>query len=172
MTQTLRYSHSRVGYLSSWAASGLLEADRLYRFGLQDRPKTSSTLLVDTKLQGSAATGPLRHSLLAGIDHGRYRAHETRRNGTVTNALDVFDPVYGGPYGWDTILARDLTDSIRQTGLYAQDEIATGNWRLTLGGRLDWSYTGSVGRLSGGPLLERTQFDRAFTKRAGLAYRF
>ncbi|WP_083897503.1 TonB-dependent siderophore receptor [Azospirillum sp. B506] len=172
VSQTLRYSHSRVGYLSSWAASGLLEADRLYRFGLQDRPKTSATLLVDSRLQGALVTGPLRHSLLAGIDHGRYRAHETRRNGTVVDALDVFDPVYGGPYGWDTILARDLTDSIRQTGLYAQDEIAAGNWRLTLGGRLDWSHTGSVGRLSGGPLLERTQFDRAFNKRAGLAYRF
>ncbi|WP_372399433.1 TonB-dependent siderophore receptor [Azospirillum sp. HJ39] len=171
LNQTLRYSRSRVGYLSSWASSGLLEADRYYRFGLQDRPKTSSTLLVDTNLQGNANTGPLRHGLLAGIDHGRYRAHETRRNGTVADALDVFDPVYGGAYGWDTTLARDLTDSIRQTGLYAQDQIAAGNWRLTLGGRLDWSSTGAVGRLSGGPLVETTQFDRAFTKRIGLAYR-
>ncbi|WP_455184780.1 TonB-dependent siderophore receptor [Azospirillum palustre] len=172
LNQTLRYSRSRVGYLSSWASSGLLEADRYYRFGLQDRPKTSSTLLTDTNLQGSTATGPLRHSLLAGIDHGRYRAHETRRNGTVADALDVFDPVYGGSYGWDATLARDLTDRIRQTGLYAQDEIAAGNWRLTLGGRLDWSRTGTVGRLSDGPLVETTQVDRAFTKRIGLAYRF
>lgn len=172
LKQTLRYSRSRVGYLSSWASSGLLEADRIYRFGLQDRPKTSSTLLVDTNLQGSAATGPLRHSLLAGIDHGRHRAHETRRNGTVADGLDVFDPVYGGPYDWDATLARDLTERIRQTGLYAQDEIAAGNWRLTLGGRLDWSRSGGTGRLSGGPLAETTQFDRAFSKRVGLAYRF
>ncbi|WP_236783822.1 TonB-dependent siderophore receptor [Azospirillum humicireducens] len=172
LNQTLRYSSSRVGYLSSWASSGLLDADRIYRFGLQDRPKTSSTLLVDTNLQGEAATGPLRHGLLIGIDHGRHRAHETRRNGTVADGLDVFAPVYGGPYGWDATLARDLTERLRQTGLYAQDEIAAGNWRLTLGGRLDWSRSGSTGRLSGGPPVETAQFDRAFTKRIGLAYRF
>ncbi|AWK88515.1 TonB-dependent siderophore receptor [Azospirillum thermophilum] len=172
LRQTLRYSHSRVGYLSNWAPSGLLEADRRYRFGLQDRPKTSATLLVDTALQGAATTGPLHHSLLAGIGHGRHRAHETRRNGTVANAIDVFDPVYGGPYAWDATPARDLTDRIRQTGLYAQDEIAFGGWRLTLGGRLDWSRTGTAGRLSDGPPVETTRFDRAFTKRIGLTYRF
>lgn len=172
LRQTLRYSHSRVSYLSSWAASGLLEADRYYRFGLQDRPKSASTLLADTNLHGAVTTGALLHSLLAGIDHGRYRAHETRRNGTVTDALDVFAPVYGGPYAWDPTLARDMTDRIRQTGLYAQDEIAWGGWRLTLGGRLDWSRTDTAGSVSAGARVATATFDRVFTRRLGLAYRF
>lgn len=169
---SLRYSRSRVGYRWSWADSGALEADRYYRFGLQDRPKTDSTLLVDANLQGGVTTGPLRHSLLAGVDHARYRAHETRRNGTVADPIDVFAPVYGGPYAWDAALLSDLTDRVRQTGLYLQDEIAVGGWRVTLGGRLDWSTTGTGGRLSGNAPVETMQFDRAATRRVGLAHRF
>ncbi|MFC5353710.1 TonB-dependent siderophore receptor [Azospirillum himalayense] len=172
LNQSLRHSRSRVGYRSSWAASGELEADRYYHFGLQDRPKTSSTLLADANLQGGVTTGPLHHGLLAGVDHGRHGAHETRRNGTVADPLDVFEPVYGGPYAWDEAPASDLTDRVRQTGLYLQDEIALGGWRLTLGGRLDWSRTGTHGHVSDGPPVRTSQFDRAFTKRVGLAHRF
>ncbi len=169
---SLRHSRSRVGYRWSWADSGALEADRYYRFGLQDRPKTSSTLLADANLQGGVTTGPLRHSLLAGVDHAHYRVHETRRNGTVANPIDVFAPVYGGPYAWDAALLNDLTDRIRQSGLYLQDEIAAGGWRLTLGGRLDWSRTDVRGLLSDSVPVETMQFDRAFTKRIGLAHHF
>ncbi|MGY0777657.1 TonB-dependent siderophore receptor [Azospirillum argentinense] len=172
LRHSLRHSRSRVGYRWSWADPGALEADRYYRFGLQDRPKTSSTLLADANLQGAVTTGPLRHSLLAGTDHARYRVHETRRNGTVADPIDVFAPVYGGPYAWDAALLNDLTDRIRQTGLYLQDEIAAGGWRLTLGGRLDWSRTDVRGLLSDSVPVETMQFDRAFTKRIGLAHPF
>ncbi|WP_114857154.1 TonB-dependent siderophore receptor [Azospirillum brasilense] len=172
LRHSLRHSRSRVGYRWSSADSGALEADRYYRFGLQDRPKTSSTLLADANLQGAVTTGPLRHSLLVGADHARYRVHETRRHGTVADPIDVFAPVYGGPYAWDATLLNDLTDRIRQTGLYLQDEIAAGGWRLTLGGRLDWSRTDVRGLLSDSVPVKTTQPDRAFTKRIGLAYRF
>ncbi|MBB3264942.1 iron complex outermembrane receptor protein [Azospirillum sp. OGB3] len=172
LRHSLRHSRSRVGYRWSWSDSGALEADRYYRFGLQDRPKTSSTLLADANLQGTVTTGPLRHGLLAGVDHAHYRVHETRRNGTVADPIDVFAPVYGGPYAWDAALLNDLTDRIRQTGFYLQDEIAAGGWRLTLGGRLDWSRTDVRGLLSDSVPVETTQFDRAVTKRIGLAHRF
>jgi iron complex outermembrane recepter protein len=172
LRQNLRYARSRVRYVSNWAYSGELEDDRYFRFGLQDRPKISETLLVDGSVEGHLSSGPLRHTLLAGLDHARYEAHETRRNGSVAAPIDVFAPVHGGPYRWDEVLQRDMTDRIGQTGLYLQDQIALDRWSLTLGGRWDRVETRSAGILDGDTPVEQSRQDSAFTGRAGLSYRF
>lgn len=170
--QNLRYTRSKVRYVSNWAYSGALEDERHFRIGLQDRPKTSKTLLVDSGITGEFASGPLRHTLLIGFDHARHEAHETRRNGSVAEPIDVFAPVYGGPYQWDEVLQRDMTDRILQSGLYLQDQVGLDRWSLTLGGRWDRVETRSDGILDGDTPVDRARRDEAFTGRAGLSYRF
>lgn len=53
--------------------------------------------------------------------------------------IDLFNPVYGSeftftqPYRWD--------NTIKQTGLYVQDQMKWDKWFLTLGGRYDYATT-------------------------------
>src|SRR5690606_15675802 len=56
-----------------------------------------------------------------------------------------------------------------QLGVYAQDQIAWDNWRLTLGGRYDWAKGTTTDRFAA---VSTTQKDEAFTGRVGLGYLF
>ncbi|MCV2215929.1 TonB-dependent siderophore receptor [Thauera sp. Sel9] len=130
---------------------------------------------VDTRLTGKFATGAVAHTLLAGLDW--QKADWTGARGAMISPppIDIFNPVYGG--------FRPTTTSINysggkneQTGVYLQDQMAIDKWRLTLGGRYDWTeddtYSQSYSAISGvyGARSPSRVKNEAFTRNAGILY--
>lgn len=121
---------------------------------------------LDNQLQYDVATGPLNHTLLAGLDFQHVDVNSLQTFGAAPN-LDIFDPVYGAPVVAPAVF-KDVKVTQDQIGLYLQDQIKFAeNWRLTLGGRYDSAESETRNRLTG---KRSTQSDDALTGRAGLVY--
>lgn len=135
-----------------------------------DHKTEVDTVLLDNQLEKSFATGPVRHTLLGGIDYKFFRIDQIQSSdpagGTDINAVN---PVYGQPQGARTPYL-DQEINMHGVGFYAQDQLRFGDgWLATLNGRYDRvravaegtssnaAYDTSAGKLSG---------------RAGLAYTF
>ena len=123
----------------------------------------------DNQLSGRFRTGPLTHQVMIGVD--RQAAHSTEIaafgdtvNGIAVTPINAFHPVYGTtpvPLTPGAIGTPGSYDAkLRQTGLYAQDQISWGGLRVTLSGRHDWAETENGA----------SQRDRKFTWRAGALY--
>ncbi|MEG2806234.1 TonB-dependent siderophore receptor [Stenotrophomonas sp.] len=131
----------------------------------------------DTRLQARFATGALDHTVLLGWDWQRADWSGVRSAMSSPRPIDIFNPVYT-PYA-PTVSTETPTDGVnRQSGVYLQDQMALGNWRLTLGGRYDWTKddSSSANRniatgisTPGGRNVIKCE---AFTGRAGLLYVF
>lgn len=130
-----------------------------------DHKTEVDTLLLDNQAEKSFATGPVRHTVLAGLDYKYFRLDQIQSSVSGTD-IDAVDPVYGAPQEARTpYLDQEVTMHV--AGLYAQDQIRFGDgWLVTLNGRYDRmrtlaegtpAYDGNDGKLSG---------------RAGLAYTF
>ncbi|WP_426990720.1 TonB-dependent siderophore receptor [Cupriavidus sp. 30B13] len=121
---------------------------------------------VDNQLQAKLATGPVSHTVLFGFDYQRVLYRERVGLGGAPS-LDIFAPVYLPV----TMPAATSDDFIRQRqyGLYAQDQIAYGKWRLLVGGREDWATADDVNPIQQSAV---SQSERAFTWRTGLVYLF
>ncbi|KRB39375.1 MULTISPECIES: TonB-dependent siderophore receptor [unclassified Acidovorax] len=110
---------------------------------------TSDTALAELRAQ--VQTGPVRHTLLAGLDwrtiQGVYGARATGNLG----AVDLYNPVTGlVPPAASTGVAR-LSSDTRNTGVYVQDRLVLGDFGLLLGLRHDRfkdAYTTPVTDLS------------------------
>lgn len=165
-SQNFRYTHNRLDnqntYISRLSAD-LRTASR-QAFGLLEH---SDDLTLDSHLAIRFATGRLSHQVLLGLDWQKMDS-DTLREFAVAPALDVFAPAYRmtipprSPF-------RNQDYRNRQTGLYAQDQIALDGWRLLLGLRQDWasSYTHDIPSD-----LADTEKSKALTKRAGLLHLF
>lgn len=116
----------------------------------------------------SFATGALDHRVVAGIDYQWFTSDWNYQFGLAPN-LNVVFPVYGLPPGPFATLI-DNTQSVEQTGIYLQDQIALGNWRAVLGVRHDWTSQETENHLAGG--TKSNQSSSATTYRAGLLYLF
>lgn len=121
---------------------------------------------IDNQLEAKLQTGPIRHTVLAGLDHQK-RHVDGRWDWGSALPIDVFDPVYGAP-GMIVTGGAPIDRHLRQTGVYVQDQMALGRWRLTLGGRDD-RVKASNQMLPAEPA--RWEGSR-FTKRAGAVYLF
>ncbi|WP_207462298.1 TonB-dependent siderophore receptor [Azospirillum sp. SYSU D00513] len=164
--QNLRYLDSDVRidqiYQIGWAG----QSDLLSRYyGGGD--ESLQALTVDNQAQLELSTGPLRHTLLAGLD---YQHRRTKNDWTFGSAasIDAFAPVYGsdgvtGAYG------QKNTRRLNQIGVYLQDQIALDRWRLSFGGRYDWVETANLNRLTD---VEKGENRGKLTGRAGLLYLF
>lgn len=136
------------------------------------------TFTVDNRVAAEFGTGPVRHTLLAGVDWQNNRGRNVQAFATGTNAnanitipsLDLYNPVYGLNLPSSNLLlfpgvVRNLR-KIDQVGVYAQDQVAIGGLNLIASGRYDWynqltqPLTGAVTRLS----------QTAFTGRVGALY--
>lgn len=129
--------------------------------------ETANTISIDNQVQAKIATGPLKHTLLAGLDYSRNRS-DTVRGQAVAPTLDLYAPVYGRAIA-DPPIYQNLATRATQLGLYAQDQIKFGGLNLLLGGRKDWAESKTRNRLTG---ASSSQDDGAFTGRAGLLYLF
>lgn len=128
-----------------------------------DNMITTEGVSTDTSLEYKLQTGPLRHTLISGVDYARYTTHDKWWTGSVAD-LDMFHPVYGSPVGAMDYLG-DFGSTISRLGVYAQDQLKVGNLNLLFGGRHDWATDTPA---EGGEKEDSS----AFTGRAGAVYLF
>lgn len=130
------------------------------------------SLSVDTQVEAKVRTGPLEHTLLAGVDHLRGKISFNFANSAVgVPSLDVLNPVYGLPVTRPTAYTTSNLQQLQQTGLYLQDQIRWGRAIATLGLRHDRSSIDTTNRtLASRPTVATD--DSATTGRAGLTYVF
>ncbi len=127
------------------------------------------TLLADNQIEGKVETGPIEHTLLAGLDYKYYNIDHVQASGYPTPPIDPFDPVYGQPLSPRAVyLNQDLT--LRTLGLYGQDQMRFGDgWLVTLNGRYDWSALETIDNLTS---TQKERSDGSLSGRVGLAYEF
>lgn len=178
--QNARYTHSNVDYTSAWGSDATLAVvDGQYiNVGVQLRPKTSDSVLIDNRLVGNFNTGALAHEVLFGVDGGYYDATETRTNSTNYNAISIYTPNYNFAYTFG-LPWSDTQSKLLQVGAYAQDQMTLGNWLLTISGRQDWVRNEEYNYNSRTLLAafgfkdqEAVADNSAFTWRVGLGYKF
>ncbi|WP_083671968.1 TonB-dependent siderophore receptor [Sphingomonas montana] len=169
--------HYRQVYLSDFAVTGT-GANANTDFGTIVRGGGGSdedfrTLTLDNRVTGTFDTGPLRHTVLAGLDYQNNRGSNAQQFNTgvaqgIPN-LNLFAPVYGLPVR-DFPLTQTRGDRrVNQTGVYLQDQVAIGGLQLIASGRYDWYDQTSVNRVTNGV----TRLDQtAFTMRLGALYEF
>jgi iron complex outermembrane receptor protein len=116
---------------------------------------------VDTRLEGRFDTGPLAHTLLAGVDYRNYDNQQSF-GFAVAPPIDLFNPVYGAPITTPPMFPF-VDQEQKQTGYYLQDQIKLDRLIVTLSGRQDEVDADNFGTDTD---------DSEFTYRAGLNYVF
>lgn len=156
-----RFDWTYTGHYST----GLTADGQSVTRGANFQDESTTGVNLDTRLSNRVTTGSVTHDLLLGLDIRQYDA-DTTTDFFAAQPIDAFDPVYGGLPGAVPFFSgvRDVT--LKQVGLYAQDEIAVGNWRGSLALRHDW--TEQTGTGYGGTVID--QSDNATSGRVGLGY--
>ncbi|PRA49491.1 MULTISPECIES: TonB-dependent siderophore receptor [Pseudomonas] len=169
---TARYTDVRDQYKGFYLRSfvsddaGVVDQTRANRVKLDWR-QHNTAYTVDNNLEYRFNTGALQHTTLAGVD---YRHFSRKYDGY--NAYNVLPIDLYGKNNYDTssvtpVLDTKWDNTIRQTGVYLQDQIRLDQWILTIGGRQDWA------EIDNKDLLAHTvssQRDNQFTGRVGLTY--
>jgi iron complex outermembrane receptor protein len=132
---------------------------------------------IDTRVSGDFETGTIGHKLLIGVDYRNVfnDARFTFAFGAAPS-IDLFDPEYGvgAPYITPGLTTRFNEQRLKQTGIYAQDQLQFGNLYLMIGGRYDWVKTRYIAPFTSlsvdGPVV--TEKQDAFTYRLGANYVF
>ncbi|WP_313160008.1 TonB-dependent siderophore receptor [Stenotrophomonas sp.] len=131
----------------------------------------------DTRLQARFATGGVDHTLLFGWDWQRADWEGVRTAMSSPRPIDIFNPVHS-PYRPTATTETPTAGVNRQSGVYLQDQMSLGHWRLTLGGRYDWTKddaTSANRNIATGisqPGGRNVIKSEAFTGRAGVLYVF
>jgi iron complex outermembrane receptor protein len=167
LRQNTRLSDNEVDYRTIYAnpfgnpAAPFIDANQrvMNRIFYAER-RDNRMLAADQHLEGRFATGAVRHQLLLGLDVVRFREDSAFASGAAA-PIDVYVPVYTG------FMPPPLADSprttLRQTGVYAQDQMHIGRWIAVAGLRSDRSVSGVQGAVD--------ESDEAVSRRLGLMYR-
>ncbi|MCM2129851.1 TonB-dependent siderophore receptor [Larsenimonas rhizosphaerae] len=165
--QNFRYLSMDIDYDQIYARTFIDDnSDRLER-GAARSNESLNAYALDNQLQFDITTGPVEHTLLAGLDYQHSRNTGTWQFGSAST-LDAFAPRYGTPnieYG----TATRWRHKVEQTGVYLQDQLAIGGWRLSLGGRQDWTRATSDTRNTDTSSRDNQS---QFSGSAGLLYAF
>lgn len=162
-----RWLHVEMDYASVYASSGGLEADyRTLDRGTAASTEWSDQYASDNSAEARFSTGPVKHVLLAGFDYQHLDSSYRSGFGTAPS-LDILDPNYTLPVAQPARTKYDVTQN--QYGIYLQDQMRWNRFVLTLSGRHDWAGNTNRDADAG---TKTTQWDTAFTGRAGLTYVF
>ncbi|SEN25508.1 iron complex outermembrane recepter protein [Paracoccus alcaliphilus] len=167
LAQAFRYEKLDWDYTGTYLPIGAtLQPDGTFPRGSSRQSERSESISLDTRLSGEMQTGAATHQLLFGVDIRKYDADESSHFGTAPG----FDPRTGtatdGERGFaGTPNAGSVT--LKQVGVYAQDEIVYDNWRGSLALRYD--YVKQTGEQYG---FESAYKENDLTGRAGLSYVF
>ena len=166
LRSSFRYSGVDADMRSLQMAGAMSAAGIIPRYAVHSI-EDASGFSFDNQAEFKFDTGAARHILLAGIDLQHSSSSWEYLMGAATS-IDVTNPVYGQPVG-PFATAIDSNQSLRQTGVYLQDQIELGRLRAVLGVRQDWTDQEADN------LLARTSSDQsneATSYRAGLLYLF
>jgi len=168
---TARYTDVRDRYKGFYLRSFVSDGDsvdytRANRVKLDWRQHNIAYTL-DNNLEYKFNTGALQHTTLAGVD---YRHFSRKYDGY--NAYNVLPVDLYGKNNYDTssvtpVLDTQWDNTVRQTGVYVQDQIKLDQWILTVGGRQDWAEIDNKDLLAKSIASQR---DNKFTGRIGLTY--
>ncbi|MCU1725080.1 TonB-dependent siderophore receptor [Pseudomonas sp. 5P_5.1_Bac1] len=169
---TARYTDVRDRYKGFYLRSFVTDANNVTDYTQANRVKLdwrqhNIAYTVDNNLEYKFATGALQHTTLTGVD---YR-HFTRQYDGY-NAYNVLPVNLYGKNNFDSssvtpVLDTQWDNTVRQTGLYFQDQIRLDQWILTVGGRQDWAEIDNKDLLAHSIASQR---DNKFTGRVGLTY--
>ncbi|WP_264312769.1 TonB-dependent siderophore receptor [Pseudomonas putida] len=171
LRSTARYTDVRDRYKGFYLRSFVSDAEgvdytRANRVKLDWRQHNIAYTL-DNNLEYTFNTGALQHTTLAGVD---YRHFSRKYDGY--NAYNVLPVDLYGKNNYDTSSVTPVLDTrwdntVRQTGVYMQDQIKLDQWILTVGGRQDWAELDNKDLLAKSIASQR---DNKFTGRIGLTY--
>ena len=171
--QNLRYTKSQLSFqqltVGSYAYSPADATGTITR-STTNVDENIGQFALDNHFQADFTTGDVTHTVLLGLDHQRTDTSFRTIYGTASS-INIFNPVNTVPTVRPTGDAYyDYNQKTVQTGLYAQDQMALDNWRLTLGGREDWVHQGTTYFNK----LDATNTDRSknFSGNAALSYVF
>lgn len=165
LRQSFRYAHvdsnTRYVYITGLSDDG----NTVFRRAGQDR-ESLDTVSVDNQAQLRFDTGPVQHTLLAGLDYAFADTTNIAGDGAAPD-LDLTTQNYGKQHiDMPAVYARRFQRQ-DQLGVYMQDQVRLGGWLLTLSGRHDWVDTSTKERIAG---TEQDVSDSAFSGRVGLTY--
>ncbi|MFT4075491.1 MAG: TonB-dependent siderophore receptor [Asticcacaulis sp.] len=161
-----KYSKYRENSKVIYGAS--LESDNRtvdrYNFPYMENVESFAT---DNRIDGTFTSGSVTHKVLAGVDY-RDVKNFAQYGFSVASSIDLYDPVYSDASTISTPAWNPYTDQeLKQTGLYAQDQIGIDKLFITLGGRYDEDKI-----VSKAYLPATTTKDSKFTYRVGANYLF
>ncbi|BAV49502.1 outer membrane siderophore receptor precursor [Mesorhizobium loti] len=165
--QNVRYSHldlrSRYLAVASWTGT----VAHRYANSIRDE---MNVFQADNQIEAKFDTGALAHTVLLGLDYTNLTSSFGYGAGPVNPAydFDIANPTYGvsGPTPDYNVTTSDA--DLRQTGIYALDQVELDKWRFTLGGRQTWvEQTREYGSGSSEGLNKN-----AFSVQAGALYLF
>lgn len=165
--QNARYTSSTNDYRSlypdSFSANPYIDANQRVLNRYVDVSETNSkTVNLDNHLEASFNTGDFSHTLLLGLDYGRFR--QAKNSGfslNPNNSIDVYDPIYT-PVDTSGLVLTPSFSRLTQAGVYVQDQVRYKQWVLTAGIRRDEAKNEVQGA--------ETKRDYATTERYGLTY--
>ncbi|MBE9605980.1 TonB-dependent siderophore receptor [Acetobacteraceae bacterium H6797] len=162
----LRYSEIDLDFRSLQMVGPVSDAGIMPRQALRSIEHVSG-IAADNQLRLNFATGPVDHKALVGVDV-QHSISTWEYLAGAASPLDVTSPRYGVSVG---PLAKfiDNRQTLEQAGVYVQDQLSLGGFRLLLGARHDWTEQKTENRLAGSTSDQSSQ---APTYRAGLLYRF
>ncbi|SHI20471.1 TonB-dependent siderophore receptor [Pollutimonas bauzanensis] len=167
LQQSLRYAHLDSDLAMVYGTGLASDLRTLNRAAFTDRD-TIGALTFDNRLERAFDTGPLRHSVLFGVDYQHTDADARWLFGAAPG-IDAFSPVYGQPVAAPAVPLLDQAQRLSQTGLYLQDQIRLDRWVLLAGLRHDWADNDTHNRSTD---TSTTVRDTATTGRLGLLYQF
>lgn len=149
--------------------------------------QASKTIGLDSRVVGHVETGPLKHTLVAGVDFRRVETTQDLSYDINMPSINIWDPIYNVSFpdysfsGSGIKTVSNVNVEHFQKGVYFQDQIKFGNLSILLGGRQDWydynstAYAGSYINGKTTPVhLSGMKNPSAskFTWRAGFTYNF
>ncbi len=167
--QSFRYTDSRANLL----AVNPLYFDTATTLAMQAEHLTNTldAVTLDTNVTGKVETGPVKHTLIFGVDYQNDPFSALDLVGDAPDA-DYFALNYNEPITPPTTVSSSVHQGADQVGIYAQDQMAYGDhWFLTGGLRQDWSSIKTVnyaGAFFG--TAPAQQDDSALTGHVGLVY--
>ncbi len=135
-------------------------------------PERADLLTVDTQAQVDFRTGPMAHTVLAGVDFSDEKATYDESNLRVlTTTFNAYQPVYGLDTGAVPSVGTHIEQKRKQLGAYVQDQARWDRWIAVLAGRYDRAETATrTLATSTGRTMATDQDDGKFTGRAALMY--
>ncbi|WP_027550612.1 TonB-dependent siderophore receptor [Bradyrhizobium sp. Cp5.3] len=170
--QNARFAHVDITY-RGYVGNGYTNPTigDLFRYNWYAK-NTANQADLDNQLEYRFDTGPVRHTMLFGVDLKGYQIDDYQAfNFFGVPSINALNPVYGVgdiPITGDPF--RNFLITQKQAGTYLQDQMKLGNFTLVLSGRNDWVETTQAARDTGATIS--SQNDSSFSGRAGLIYNF